>query len=271
MIEQITETSHFLQSQIIDSPDIAVILGTGLGDQFVKLIENPIVFTYKSIPYFPVATVESHQGKLIFGNISGKKVLVMQGRFHFYEGYSMQQITFPIRVMKMLGVKHLLISNASGNLNMQWRKGELMLIEDHINMLPENPLRGRNIDEQGIRFPDMSAPYSKILNNKLKHLAAKHNITLRGGVYVSVSGPNLETRAEYRFLKMIGADAVGMSTVPEVIVANHVGLPCCAVSVLTDDCDPDNLVPATLEDIIQAARKAEPQLTKLYHELIASL
>lgn len=271
MIELVKESTAFLRSRGIESPEIAVILGTGLGNEFVKLVEDPVTISYHEIPNFPLATVESHQGKLIAGRIGSKSVLVMQGRFHYYEGYTMQQVTFPIRVMKMLGVKYLLISNASGNLNPKWKKGQLMLIEDHINLLPENPLRGKNVDEQGSRFPDMSAPYSQILNNKLRHLATKFNVTLREGVYVSVSGPNLETRAEYRFLRMIGADAVGMSTVPEVIVANHVGLPCCAISVLTDDCDPDHLVPATLEDIIAIAKRAEPQLTELYRQLILLL
>jgi purine-nucleoside phosphorylase len=183
----------------------------------------------------------------------------------------MQQITLPVRVMKLLGIKHLLISNAAGNMNLQWRKGDLMLLDDHINLQPENPLRGKNIDEFGPRFPDMSAPYSDTLNQKLIQLATEEKITLRKGVYACVPGPNLETRAEYRFLHRIGADAVGMSTVPEVIVANHMGLPCCAVSVLTDDCDPDNLKPAFLADILKIAGEAEPKLTKLFIGLIGQL
>jgi purine-nucleoside phosphorylase len=195
----------------------------------------------------------------------------MQGRYHYYEGYSMEQITLPIRVMKLLGVTNLLISNAAGNLNSNWKKGMLMLLDDHINLQPENPLRGKNLDELGPRFPDMSQPYSKTLNQQLIALANESNITLCVGVYASVVGPNLETRAEYRYLKLIGADAVGMSTVPEVIVANHMGLPCCAISVLTDDCDPDNLAPANIADIIVTAGKAEPNLSTLYTQLIATL
>lgn len=192
----------------------------------------------------------------------------MQGRFHYYEGYSMQQITFPVRVMKMLGVEHLLISNAAGNLTPACKKGELMLIEDHINLQPENPLRGKNLDQWGVRFPDMSQPYSKFLNDALKKIALEKKIKLNTGVYVSVTGPNLETRAEYKFLRIIGADAVGMSTVPEVIVANHMNLPCCAISVLTDDCDPDNLKPVDIKEILEVAAKAEVGLTDLYVELI---
>jgi purine-nucleoside phosphorylase len=195
----------------------------------------------------------------------------MQGRFHYYEGYSMQQVTFPVRVMKNLGARWLLVSNASGNLNRKWRKGEIMLVEDHINLQPENPLRGSHDNRLGPRFPDMSQPYSKILNDKLLAIADKNNIILRSGVYASVPGPNLETRAEYRFLINIGADAVGMSTVPEVIVANQASLPCCALSVLTDDCDPDNLKPTTLEEIVATAAKAEVDLTRLFSELILEL
>lgn len=271
MIEQIHAAASYLQSQKIHSPEIGVILGTGLGELFVKQIENPIVVDYGNIPHFPVSTVESHQGKLICGNIKGKTVLAMQGRFHFYEGYSMQQITLPVRVMKQLGIRHLLISNAAGNINLKWKKGELMLIDDHINLQPENPLRGKNNDSLGPRFPDMSAPYSKFLNEKLVRISKEKNITLNIGVYAGVMGPNLETRAEYKFLRIIGADAVGMSTVPEVIVANHAGLPCCAVSVLTDDCDPDNLKPVKIEEIISIARGAEPKLTALFVALIESL
>jgi purine-nucleoside phosphorylase len=195
----------------------------------------------------------------------------MQGRFHYYEGYGMQQITLPVRVMKMLGVKYLLISNAAGNLNLKWKKGELMLIDDHINLQPDNPLRGENFESLGMRFPDMSQPYSKELNSKLKRIAKNQKVKLNEGVYVGVMGPNLETRAEYRFLRTIGADAVGMSTIPEVIVANHTGIPCCAISVLTDDCDPDNLKPVNISEILKVAAKAEKKLTDLYVELIDRL
>jgi purine-nucleoside phosphorylase len=268
MMESIEETARYLVSKGIEKPEAGIIIGTGLGKKFIEEINDPLVVDYGDIPNFPVSTVETHKGKLIYGTLSGKKVLAMQGRFHFYEGYTMQQITLPVRVMKLLGVKSLLISNASGNLNCLWKKSELMLIDDHINLLPENPLRGKNLDNMGPRFPDMSMPYSKTLNEKLLAIAHEKNIKLNVGVYASVMGPNLETRAEYRYLQRIGADAVGMSTVPEVIVANHVGLPCCAISVLTDDCHPDNLKPVQLADIIAVAQRAEPSLTELFIELI---
>lgn len=271
MIDHIKEASAYLESQGVAQPEVGIILGTGLGSLFVQQIRNPIIIDYHSIPHFPVSTVEFHKGKLIYGDVQGRKVLAMQGRFHYYEGYSMQQITLPVRVMKMLGVKYLLISNAAGNMNLKWKKGELMLIDDHINLQPDNPLRGKNYDELGPRFPDMSQPYNTILNEHLIAIAKEKNIRLNVGVYVGVVGPNLETRAEYRFLHRIGADAVGMSTVPEVIVANHTGLPCCAVSVLTDDCDPDNLKPANIEEIIAIAGEAEATLTRLFVALIGRL
>jgi purine-nucleoside phosphorylase len=271
MLNEINKSVEFLKNKGVNSPVIGVSLGTGLGKSFVDQITDQIVVDYKSIPHFPEATVESHHGRLIFGNLKGKKVLVMQGRFHYYEGHSMQQITFPVRVMKNHGVKNILIYNAAGNLNMSWTKGELMLLDDHINLQIDNPLGGKNYDELGPRFPDMSQPYSKALNDKLIAIATANNIKLNVGVYVGVTGPNLETRAEYRFLQRIGADAVGMSTVPEVIVANHTQLPCCAVSVLTDDCDPDNLKPAKLSDIIAVAQSAEPKLTQLFVQFIESI
>lgn len=271
MLNQINEATEFIRKRGVKNPEVGVILGTGLGNLFVKEIKNPTVINYNVIPHFPVATVESHKGQLIFGEVKGKKVLAMRGRFHYYEGYSMKQITLPVRVMKMLGVEHLLISNAAGNMNLKWKKGELMLIEDHINLQPDNPLRGENFEILGPRFPDMSRPYSKTMNKKLISIAKAQKVKLNKGVYVGVMGPNLETRAEYRFLRTIGADAVGMSTVPEVVVANHMSLPCCAISVLTDDCDPDNLKPANFTDIVKVANKAEPMLTTLYVELISQL
>ena len=271
MLEKINEAAEFIRKRGVKHPDIGVILGTGLGNRFVEEIKNPVVINYNSIPHFPISTVEFHKGQLIYGEVHGKKVLAMQGRFHYYEGYSMQQITLPVRVMKLLGVKHLLISNAAGNMNLKWKKGELMVIEDHINLQPDNPLRGENFEVLGPRFPDMSQPYSKKLNTQLIKIAKAKKIKLHQGVYVAVMGPNLETRAEYRFLNRIGADAVGMSTVPEVLVANHMGLPCCAVSVLTDDCDPDNLQPVNLAEIVKVAGRAEVKLTELYVELIASI
>lgn len=271
MIKEIHEASAYIKGHGVTDPEIGVILGTGLGHQFVKEIADPVYIPYNSIPHFPISTVGLQRGQLIFGDVKGKKVLAMQGRFHFYEGYSMKQITLPIRVMKMLGAEYLLISNAAGNMNMSWKKGELMLIDDHINLLPDSPLRGTNYETLGPRFPDMSQPYSKKLNDMLKMIAKEKGITLNEGVYVGVMGPHLETRAEYRFLHRIGADVVGMSTVPEVIVANHASLPCCAISVLTDDCDPDNLQPTSLAEIIEVAGRAEGVLTELYISLIAKL
>jgi len=270
MLNKIKETTAFLQSQGIDAPEVGIVLGTGLGG-LVKEIEVIKAIDYDKIPHFPVSTVESHHGKLIYGTVKGKKVLAMQGRFHYYEGYDMQQITFPIRVMKQIGVKNLLISNAAGAVNLAFKKSTLMLITDHINLFPSNPLIGKNYPELGPRFPDMSEPYSKKLNNELRTIAKEKGILLHEGVYVPVTGPNLETRAEYRMIGKLGGDAAGMSTVPEVIVANHMGLPCCAISVLTDECDPDHLSPVSLEEILAAAAIAEPQLTSLYTELIGRL
>ncbi len=270
MLEQVKETTAFLKDKGITAPKIGVILGTGLGD-LVNEIDVEISIDYKDIPNFPLATIEFHHGKLIYGKLGGKQVLAMQGRFHYYEGYTMQQVTFPVRVMKFLGVEQLLISNAAGGMNLDWQKGDLMLITDHINLQPENPLRGVNIPEFGPIFTDMSAPYSANLNSKLIDIAARESITLREGVYVAVAGPNLETRAEYRFLRNAGADVVGMSTVPEVIVANQMELPCCAVSVITDECDPDNLHPVDIQDIINTAKTAEKSLIQLYKHLIKEL
>ena len=267
----ILEAVEFLKNSGMSDPRVGVILGTGLGNTFVSHFSDPIVVPYTNIPNFPEATVEFHHGKLLYGEIAGVNVIAMQGRFHYYEGYSLQQVTLPVRVMKLLGIEYLLVSNAAGNLNLDFAKGELMLIDDHINLQPDNPLRGANFDQWGPRFPDMSAPYSEALNSKLIRIANERNIRLNKGVYACVPGPNLETRAEYRYLQRIGADAVGMSTVPEVLVANHMGLPCCAVSVLTDDCDPDNLKPVDLPEIIAVAAKAEPKLTELFVELIKSL
>ncbi len=270
MLEQIQETANLIRSKGITAPQVGIILGTGLGG-LINEIAIEVEIPYSEIPSFPEATVEFHTGRLIYGKLSGTQVLAMQGRFHYYEGYSMQEISFPVRVMKELGVAQLLISNAAGNMNMSFAKGDLMLIKDHINLFPSNPLIGPNVDEQGPRFPDMSAPYNPELNAQLLEIANEMGITLHHGTYVSVMGPNLETAAEYRFLRTVGADAVGMSTVPEVIVANHVGLPCAAVSVLTDDCDPDNLQPVDIQDIIATAGKAEVSLTALFAALVGRL
>lgn len=270
MVERILDTVNFLNNNGIVNPEIGIILGTGLG-KLVNEISINTELESAQIPNFPVSTVEFHKGKLIYGKMNGKKVLAMQGRFHFYEGYSMQEITFPIRVMKELGIKYLLISNAAGAMNLDFKKGSLMMIDDHINLLGDGPLIGPNHNNLGPRFPDMSQPYSKFLNEKLERISKEQNIILHKGVYVAVAGPNLETRAEYRFLRGIGADVVGMSTVPEVIVANHTGLPCCAVSVLTDECDPDNLHPVDIKDILEIAAKAEVDLIRMFSELIKEL
>jgi len=268
MQEKLNETVAFLKNEGIENPQVGVVLGTGLGG-LVSEIEIIKAIDYDKIPYFPVSTVESHHGKLIYGIIRGKKVLVMQGRFHYYEGYNMKEITFPIRVMKLLGIENLLISNAAGAINLAYKKSSLMLITDHINLYPENPLTGKNLDNFGPRFPDMSEAYSTKLNDTLREISAEKNIQLHEGVYVPVSGPNLETRAEYKMIRKFGGDAVGMSTVPEVIVARHMSLPCCAISVLTDECDPEHLESVDISDILASAAVAEPQLTLLYTELIS--
>jgi purine-nucleoside phosphorylase len=268
--EQLEETVEWLKAHQMGSPEIGIVLGTGLGD-LVKHIEIEKEFSYNVIPHFPIATVEFHFGKLIYGNLGGKKVLACQGRFHYYEGHTIDEIVMPVRVMKMLGVRYVLLSNAAGAVNLDFKKGDLMMVDDHINLQPENPLRGPNIDELGDRFPDMSQPYSPQLNSMLRELARDKGITLREGVYASVQGPNLETRAEYRMLRHLGADAVGMSTVPEVIACNHMKLPCCCISVLTDECDPNHLKPVSIEDIIATAKKSEVVLSEIYTALIAAL
>lgn len=267
MLKKLNETLTYLKQQGLTNADVGVVLGTGLGD-FISHIEIIKTIDYSSIPHFPTSTVEFHKGKLILGLLHGKKILVMQGRFHFYEGYSFQEITFPIRVMKLLGVKQLLLSNAAGGMNLDLKKGDLIAIDDHINLLPGNPLIGKNIDELGDRFPDMSAPYCSVTNALYKQACAIHNVKYQEGVYVAVSGPCLETRAEYRFLRTIGADMVGMSTVPEVIVANHMKLPCFAVSVITDECDPTNLKPINISEIIEVAGKSDKVLSALFKEII---
>lgn len=270
MIKFIKETAEYLQNKGFENPEIGIILGTGLG-KLVDYIENPTEISYNHIPHFPTATVEFHKGKLIYGTISGKKVVVMQGRFHLYEGYSLKDVTYPVRIMKAIGVHTLLVSNASGAINLGFKKGEIMLIDDHINLQGGSPLAFKGVEKLGERFVDMSEPYSKELNEKLTKIAKANNIQLHEGVYVSVVGPQLETRAEYRFLKIIGADAVGMSTVPEVIVGNHLGLNVAAVSVLTDECDPNNLAKVNIAEIIAMANKAEPNMITLFKELIKEI
>ncbi len=270
MLEQIKHTTQFIKDRVNFEPELGIVLGTGLGG-LVSEIEVKHELLYSIIPDFPISTVEFHTGKLIFGILGGKKVVAMQGRFHYYEGYDMQQITFPIRVLKQLGIKQLFVSNACGCLNKEYRKGDLMIIEDHINLQPDNPLRGTNYDVLGSRFPDMSEPYDKTLIEKGLTIAKKNNITCHKGVYVSVMGPNLETRAEYNFLRIIGGDVVGMSTVPEVIVANHMELPVFAISVITDEGFPETLKKVSIPEIIAIAKEAEPKMTLIMKELIASL
>ncbi|SEL62927.1 purine-nucleoside phosphorylase [Aquimarina amphilecti] len=270
MTKYIKETTEYLQEKGFENPEIGIILGTGLG-QLLDEIEILKEVSYNHIPNFPTATVEFHKGKLIYGKLEGKNVVVMQGRFHLYEGYSLQDVTYPVRVMKQLGIKTLLVSNASGAINLNFKKGELMLIDDHINLQGGSPLAFKGVEQLGTRFTDMSAPYDPKINEKLESIAKENNINLHKGVYASVVGPQLETRAEYRYLKIIGADAVGMSTVPEIIVANHLNLPVAAVSVLTDECDPDNLQPVNIDEIIAMAGKAEPEMILLFKELIKQL
>jgi purine-nucleoside phosphorylase len=270
MKKRVNSIIEFLKERGIDSPEIGIILGTGLGS-LAEIIEAEVTIPYSNIQGFPLSTIEFHKGKLIYGTLEGKKVLAMQGRFHYYEGYSAAELVLPVRVMHGLGIKSLLVSNAGGNMNLDWNKGELMLLNDHINLLPDNPLRGHDAPSFGPLFVDMSQPYDLTLNKKLASIAQKENITLREGTYIAVAGPNLETRAEYRYLRQIGGDVVGMSTVPEVIAANQLSLPVCAISVLTDDCDPDNLVPIDIEDILTIAKQAEKHLVKLTRELIKQL
>ena len=270
MVQKITESADFLKEKGFDKNTVGIVLGTGLGS-FIDLIKIQSSVSYDLIPHFPTATVEFHKGQLVAGLVGDVKVIAMQGRFHYYEGYSMQQITFPIRVMKALGIKYLLLSNAAGGLNPSFKKGDLTLITDHINELPENPLRGLNDPAFGNRFVDMSSPYNADLNAQISKAATNLNVPMQTGIYISVQGPNLETRAEYRHLRKMGADMVGMSTVPEVIVANHIGLPCAAVSVITDECDPDNLMAVSIAEIIAVAGKADAVLSRVFEKVIIGL
>lgn len=271
MITKIKETATFIENFFGEKPEVGIILGTGLGGLVneIKIIKD---LDYHKIPNFPVSTVEGHKGRLIFGTLGGKKVVAMQGRFHFYEGYSMQEVTFPVRVMKLLGIKYLFLSNASGGLNPEYKVGDLMIIKDHLNMFSSNPLTGKNLDELGPRFPDMSEAYNKNLISKAKEIAASNNFDVKEGVYVGSSGPTLETPAEYRYFRIIGADATGMSTVPEVIVANHMGIPCFAISIITNIGIQEKVEKITThEDVQVEASKAEPKMTIIMKSLIASL
>jgi purine-nucleoside phosphorylase len=268
--ELIAETASFLRISGFHQHMVGIVMGTGLG-ALTEKIKNPISIPYSAIPNFPEATVEFHKGNLISGTIGTAKVIAMQGRFHYYEGYSMQQITFPIRVMKELGVQYLFLSNAAGGLNLSYKKGDLILLEDHINLLPDNPLRGLSIPSFGQRFVDMSQPYDKGLLELIESNAALQDTIVKKGIYVSVMGPNLETKAEYRWLRSTGADMVGMSTVPEVIVANQCGIKCAAISVITDECDPDNLNPVNISEIIEVAEKSDKVLSNLLAACIKEL
>ncbi len=268
--EQINDSVAYLREKGFEQPEIGIILGTGLG-KLVDEIEDAVEAHYHNIPFFPLATVEFHTGKLIYGTLSGKKVVVMQGRFHLYEGYDLQDITYSVRVMRELGIQKLFISNAAGAVNLKFKKGDLMLIDDHINLQGSSPLAFKNVSDFGDRFVDMAAPYDQVMSSKIEQIAAEKGITLRKGVYAAVVGPQLETRAEYRMLKIIGADAVGMSTVPEVIVANHLRLPVIAISVLTDECDPENLAAVNIAEILEIADKAEPEMIELFKALIQDL
>lgn len=269
MYSQINQTLRYIQEQIKDFKlEIGIILGTGLA-KLVEEIEIEKKLMYAHIPNFPVSTVEFHSGKLIFGMLNGKKVVAMQGRLHYYEGYSMQQITFPVRILKLLGIERLFVSNASGSLNPEIKKGQLVCIEDHIDLLPDNPLRGNNMDYLGPRFPDMSSPYDRDLISNAMEIASRIGVNMHRGVYVATSGPNLETRSEYRYMRLIGGDIVGMSTVPEIIVANHMSLPSFAISVVTDEGFHEELKPVTFEDIVETAAKVEPKMTMILKELIA--
>ena len=269
MLEKINQSAQFILNEINSKPEVGIILGTGLGG-LVREIEIKKILEYKNIPNFPISTVEGHHGKLIFGNLSGKKVIAMQGRLHFYEGYNMQQVTFPVRVMKILGIKNLIVSNASGGVNPDFGIGDLMIINDHINLIP-NPLIGKNYSELGPRFPDMSNAYDKKLITKAEAIAKNNKIKVQKGVYTAVTGPTFETPSEYKYFRIIGSDAVGMSTVPEVIVARQMGISCFAISIITDLGVPSKIVKVTQTDVLNAAEKSEPLMTKIITELIAEL
>jgi purine-nucleoside phosphorylase len=269
MLKIINETANYLKDKTSFSPEIGIILGTGLGG-LVNDIDIEHSISYEDIPNFPVSTVEGHTGRLIFGKLGDKAVIAMQGRFHFYEGYNMEQVTFPVRVMKYLGIKHLIVSNASGGVNPDYEIGDLMVINDHINLIP-NPLIGKNINELGLRFPDMSEPYCPEMIEIVDTIAKKNNIKIQKGVYVAVTGPTLETPAEYFYFRKIGGDTVGMSTVPEVVIARHMDIPCFAISVITDLGVPGKIKKVTHEDVQNVAEVTEPKLTLLIKNLISKI
>ncbi|KAA6352385.1 Purine nucleoside phosphorylase 1 [termite gut metagenome] len=266
MLESIKETASYIKKRISSEPKTAIILGTGLGS-LVEEITGKYEIDYREIPHFPVSTVEGHSGKLIFGKLGGKEIMAMQGRFHYYEGYSMQEVTFPVRIMKELGIQNLFVSNAAGGMNPDYEIGDLVLITDHINHFPEHPLRGKNIP-YGPRFPDMSETYSKEFIGKALDVAKENNISVQQGVYVGTQGPTFETPAEYRMFRTLGADIVGMSTVPEVIVANHCGIKVFGVSVVTDLGVEGKIVEVSHEDVQNAANLAQPKMTLIMRELV---
>ena len=270
MLEQFNESVAFIQSKTTVKPTIGIILGTGLGG-LVKEIEVIDEISYADIPHFPVSTVESHSGKLIFGKLGGKDVVAMQGRFHYYEGYDFKQVTYPVRVMRLLGIERLLVSNASGGVNPDFIVGEIMILNDHINFFPGNPLIGKNIDEFGPRFPDMSEPYDPTMIQLAKDIASENEIRIAEGTYLGLTGPTLETPAEYRFVRIIGADAVGMSTVPEVLVARHMEIPVFAISIITDLGVPGKIKKVSLEEVIEVASRQEPKMTLILKELISRI
>ncbi len=268
MLDKIKETTKYINSKTQVKPTVGIILGTGLGG-LVKEIEIIDEVPYEEIPNFPVSTVKSHSGKLIFGNLGGKQVVAMQGRFHFYEGYTMKEVTFPVRVMKFLGIEKLFVSNASGGVNPDYEIGEIMIQDDHINLFPAHPLIGKNEDELGPRFPDMSEPYDQRMIKLAIEIAEENNIRVAKGTYAGLTGPTLETPAEYKYVRIIGADAVGMSTVPEVIVARHMEIPCFAISIITDLGVPGKIQETSVEDVIEVANKQEPKMTLIMKELIS--
>lgn len=270
MLNQIQETKAFLESKTNIKPFAGIVLGTGLGNLSTEIVIETAI-PYSEIPHFPVSTVEGHNGQLVFGTLNNTPIVAMQGRFHYYEGYSLKECTFPIRVMKALGISNLFLSNASGGVNENFEIGDIMLITDHINLLPDNPLRGKNIDELGPRFPDMSEPYSEKLNNLVLDIAKQNNIKIQQGVYAVLSGPTFETPAEYKYMRIIGADTVGMSTVPEVIVARHMDLPCMAMSIITDLGVEGKIVEISHEEVQKVAKAAEPKMTLIIKELLSKL
>jgi purine-nucleoside phosphorylase len=271
MLDKIKETTAYINNKTNNyHPQVGIILGTGLGG-LVKEIKSEYIISYEDLPNFPVSTVEGHSGKLIFGLLGNKRVVAMQGRFHYYEGYDMKQVTFPVRVMKFLGISHLFVSNASGGVNPDYEIGDLMILNDHVNLFPTNPLIGANLNELGPRFPDMSDAYDKELIRKAVAIANTNKINIQIGSYAGVSGPCLETPAEYKYVRNIGADAVGMSTVPEVIVARHMAIPCFAISIITDLGVPGKIVKVTHQDVQNVAQVAEPKMTLIMKTLISDI